>query len=98
MEVVRIPKRWIDVSDELARSGFELTVIGEGRPVKGTNITVDLESLTITIRVPAEAGSLHFSREAVDALALKVADLLKAAAERAKEARRGDITATDMSA
>jgi hypothetical protein len=92
---VKIPKRWIEVADEFERTGFELTVVGAGRPTKHG---VGLQTLTVTIEVRSEVGPLHFSDAAVDALARKVAELLKAAAERARESQRTEVTDTDICA
>jgi len=92
---VRIPKRWIEVADEFERSGFELTVVGAGRPAKQG---VGLQTVTVTIQVPSDVGQLHFSSGAVDALARKVAELLKAAAERARKSKRNEVTDTDVCA
>lgn len=92
MMEVKIPKRWIDVAGEFERSGFELTVIGAGRPAAGAKT----ETVTVTIHVPSEIGDVHFSKDAVDALARKLADLIRAAAERARESKRSEVKGTDV--
>lgn len=64
--------------------------MGAGRPAKG-EVLLDLDTPTLTLRVPSEVGRLHFSQEAIDALARKVADALKAAAERARRSHRDEV-------
>jgi hypothetical protein len=97
---ITVPEKWMEAADRFEAEGIELAVIGRPKPTP-TETQEFLEKarqilLQLKIELPADLPNLKFSPEALTELRRQVADILRAAAARAGQAKHSQVSVEDI--
>ncbi len=97
---ITVPEKWMEAADRFEAEGIELAVIGHPKPT-GAETQEFLEKarevlLQLKIELPADLTNLKISPEALAELRRQVADILRAAAARASEAKHTQVRPEDI--
>lgn len=97
---IRVPQEWMDIADRLEETGVQVAVIGRLRRNEEAAQGFPEEARTLFLQFkidfPQELANLKLSPDALVELNRELVAILRAAATRANQANRSEVTAKDV--